>query len=181
MRKKAVFIDRDGTININVEYLDNPDNFKMYPGVAEGIKLLNKNGFLVIVVTNQSGIARGFFTEDVLKKIHKKMIDDFSKKGAKIDAIYYCPHHPDDNCDCRKPKIGLFKKAFEKFDIDASKSFMIGDRVLDVEAGFNMGLKTVIVPEKKKAVSKEMKKSDVTPDFYCNEFIEGVKWILDNT
>ena len=180
MKKKAVFVDRDGTINVNVEYLDNPEGFQMYPGVAEGIKQLKEKGFLIILVTNQSGVARGFFTLETLKKIHERMINEFKEKGTNIDEIYICPHHPDENCDCRKPNTALFEKAIADFDIDTSKSFVIGDRMMDVEAGHKMGLKTVIVPERIKMVDKEMKESKVTPDFYCKDFLTGVKWILNN-
>jgi len=179
MRNKAVFIDRDGTINVNVEYLDNPDGFQMYIGVAEGIKLLKDNGFKIIVITNQSGIARGYFSEKTLEKIHERMKKELLKKGATLDAIYYCPHHPDDNCDCRKPNTGLFKKAVKDFDIDTSRSFIIGDMTIDVEAGHRMGLKTILVPERKDVVKKEMKESKIKPDFVCDDFYTGARWIID--
>ena len=179
MGNKAVFIDRDGTINVNIEYLDDPNNFKMYPGVAKGIKLLKKNGFKIIVITNQSGIARGYFSKETLEKIHKKMENELSKKGAKVDAIYYCPHHPDDNCDCRKPETGLFKKAFKDFNIDSFKSYLIGDRMLDIEAGYKMGLKTVLVPEDKEKVEKEMRESNIKPNYICENFYSGVRYILN--
>jgi len=178
MGYKAVFIDRDGTINVNVEYLDDPNNFKMYPGVAKGIKLLKKNGFKIIVITNQSGIARGYFSKETLEKIHERMKSELLKKGATIDAIYYCPHHPDDNCDCRKPQTGLFKKAFKDLNIDSSKSFIIGDKMLDVEAGYKMGLKTILVPEDKEKVEKEMRTTNIKPDFVSKNFYSGVRWIL---
>ena len=180
MGNKTVFIDRDGTINVNVEYLDNPENFQMYPGVAEGIKLLRDNGYKIIVVTNQSGIARGFFSEETLEKIHERMRNELLKKDAVVDAIYYCPHHPDDKCSCRKPNTKLFEKAMNDFDIDIRNSYIIGDRMLDVEVGFKMGLKTVLVPEQKELVEKEMKESDIKPDFICDDFFTGVKWILNN-
>lgn len=179
MGNKAMFIDRDGTINVNVEYLDNPDDFKMYPGVAEGIKLLKDNGFKIIVVTNQSGIARGYFSEETLEKIHERMKNEFSKKGTSIDAIYYCPHHPDDGCNCRKPNSGLFEKAVKDLKIDVKRSFIIGDRMLDVEAGYKIGCKTVLVPENKEKVEKEIKESKIKPDYVCNDFYSGVKWILN--
>lgn len=178
MGNKAVFVDRDGTINVNVEYLNNPDDFQMYPGVAEGIKILRVNDFKIIVVTNQSGIARGYFTEEILDKIHQKMRKELIKKGADIDGIYYCPHHPDDNCECRKPNTGLLKKAVKDFDIDTGRSYMIGDRMLDVEAGYKMGLKTVLVPEKWEKVKEEMNMSTVKPDCICDSFYEGAKWII---
>jgi histidinol-phosphate phosphatase family protein len=175
---KAVFIDRDGTINVNVDYIDNPDDFQLYPTVAEGIKLLKDNGFKIIVITNQSGIARGFFTEETLKKIHERMKKELSEKHASIDGLYYCPHHPDENCDCRKPNTALFEKAIQEHTIDVSRSFVIGDRMIDVEAGHKIGCKTVLVPERKKMVEQERKESKFEPDYICNDFYSGVLWIL---
>ena len=107
------------------------------------------------------------------------MKKELSKKGAQIDAIYYCPHHPDENCDCRKPKTGLIEKAIDDFDIDTKRSFFIGDRMLEGEAGNNIGCKTVLIPKNKQKVEKERKESAVKPDHYCNDFYSGVKWILD--
>ena len=180
MGNKAAFIDRDGTINANIGYIDSPDSFKMYSGVAEGIKLLNEDGFKVIIITNQSGIARGFFSEETLDKIHNKMKKELSDKGAKIDAIYYCPHHPDEKCSCRKPNPGLIEKATNDLDIDTKKSFILGDRMLDVEAGHKKGCKTVLVPENKEKVNIEMEESKIEPDYVCDDFYTGVKWILKN-
>jgi len=180
MTKKAVFIDRDGTINANVGYIDSFDKFKIYPNVAKGIKLLSDDGFKIIVVTNQSGIAREYFSEETLEKIHQRMKNELSEKGATVDAIYYCPHHPDDSCNCRKPESGLLEKAVEDFDIEIESSYFIGDRMLDVEAGFKIGLKTVLVPEDKEKVEKEMKESKIRPDYVCDDFYSGVIWILEN-
>lgn len=179
MGYKTVFIDRDGTINVNVEYLDTPDNFQMYPGVAEGIKKLQDAGFKILVVTNQSGIARGFFTEETLNKIHERMKNELSEKNASIDGLYYCPHHPDDNCDCRKPKTAMFEKAIKDHDVDVSQSFIIGDRMMDVEAGKKIGCKTILVPERKKMVEIERKNSSVKPDYICDDFSSAVSWILN--
>jgi len=176
---KAVFIDRDGTINVNVGYIDNPDKFQMYPGIAKGIKLLQDNGFKIIVITNQSGISRGFFTEETLKKIHERMMKELSKKDASIDGLYFCPHHPKDNCNCRKPKTEMFEKAIKKHDVDVSKSFVIGDRMLDVEVGHRIGCKTVLIPERKEMVEKEREESLVEPDYICDDFYLGVLWILE--
>ncbi len=179
MGDRTVFIDRDGTINVNYGYINNPNDFKMYPSVAKGIKLLQENGFKIIVITNQSGIARGYFSEKTLGEIHEKMKKDLSKEDAMVDAIYYCPHHPDEKCNCRKPKPGLLEKAIKDFDIDIEKSFIIGDRMLDVEAGYKIGLKTVLVPEDKEKIKKEIEESDVEPDYACDNFHSGVKWILN--
>lgn len=180
MGNRAVFIDRDGTINVNFGYINNPDDFKMYPGVKDGIKLLKDNGFKIIIITNQSGIARGYFSEETLEKIHEKMKSELSKEGAMIDAIYFCPHHPDEKCNCRKPKPGMLEKAIKDFNIDIEKSFIIGDRMLDVEAGHKIGCKTVLVPERKDLVWQERKESIIEPDYVCDDFISGIKWILKN-
>jgi len=178
MGNKAVFIDRDGTINVNVEYLDNPENFQMYPGVGEGIKTLKDHGFQIIVITNQSGIARGYFNKETLDKIHERMKKELSEHETSVDAIYYCPHHPDEKCNCRKPNTGLFDQAVKDYNIDVTESFIIGDRMLDVEAGHKVGLKTLLVPEDKRKVEEEMKQSNVKPDFYCEDFTKCVKHII---
>ena len=177
MGNRAVFIDRDGTINANIGYINNLKDFKIYNGVAEGIKLLNQDGFKVIIITNQSGLARGFFTEEMLEKIHNKMKREISEKGATVDAIYYCPHHPDVKCSCRKPRTGLLEKAVKDFDVDIDESFIIGDRMLDIEAGQGIGCKTVLVPENKEKVAIEMQESNVKPDIICDDFYSGAEWI----
>jgi len=180
MGSRAVFIDRDGTINKNTGYIDSPDRFEIYPGVAEGIKKLKDNGFKIIIITNQSGIARGFFTVENLDEIHKKMNDILAKKDVKVDAIYFCPHHPDEKCDCRKPNTALFEKAIKEHNIDTYSSYMIGDRMLDVEAGSKIGVKTVLVPEKKDMVKKEIEESEINPDYISKDFMSGAEWIIEN-
>ena len=142
----AVFLDRDGTICKDVHYMRSPEQFELLPDAAEGIKLLNELGVKVIVATNQSGVARGYFTEADLQKIHERMIEELSKRGARIGAIYYCPHHPNDNCDCRKPKIGMLKQAARDFGLDLRKCFVIGDKRLDVETGQNGGCESILIP-----------------------------------
>jgi D-glycero-D-manno-heptose 1,7-bisphosphate phosphatase len=116
----------------------------LLPGAAEGIRLLNEHGYKVVVVTNQSGIARGYFTERMLAEIHDKMITQLAERGAHVDAIYYCPHHPDDNCDCRKPKPKMVFQAAVDLDIDLSRSYVIGDGEMDVELARQAGCKTGI-------------------------------------
>lgn len=182
MKNKAVFIDRDGTINIDVHYLDDPNKFEMYSGVAEGIKKLKENGFKIIITTNQSGIARGYFTEEQLSKIHERMKKEFQKFNVKLDGIYYCPHHPNDNCDCRKPKIGLFKKAIKEHNINIKKSYVIGDKILDIAAGKKIGAITILVPEphtKEEFLSRKNEWS-YSPDYIADNFITAVKWILEH-
>ena len=149
-KQKAVFLDRDGTINKYVGFLTKPEQFELIPGVAEAIRKINKSGYLVIVVTNQPVIARGDCTWEQLQTIHDKMETELGKEGAFVDAIYVCPHHPDKGfegerleykhvCDCRKPSSGLLLKSAEDFNIDLSQSIMIGDSERDVEAGIAAG------------------------------------------
>ncbi len=149
-KQKAVFLDRDGTINKYVGFLTKPEQFELIPGVAEAIKKINKSGYLAIVVTNQPVIARGDCTWEELQQIHDKMETELGKEGAFVDAIYICPHHKDKgfegerpeykyDCDCRKPKAGLFFQAAKDFNIDLSQSIMIGDSENDVIAGQNAG------------------------------------------
>lgn len=155
-KQKAIFLDRDGTINKYVGFLRNIDDFELLPGVAEAIKKINESGFLAIVVTNQPVIARGEVTWDELQEIHNKMETLLGQQGAYLDAIYFCPHHPDKgfdgeipelkiDCECRKPKPGLFFKAAEDFNIDLSNSWMVGDGKNDVLAGKNAGCRTVLI------------------------------------
>lgn len=150
-KQKAIFLDRDGTINKYVGFLTKPEQFELLPGVAEAIKMINKSGYLAIVVTNQPVIARGDCTWDELQHIHNKMETELGKDGAFLDAIYICPHHKDKgfegerpeykfDCECRKPKPGLLLQAAKVFNIDLSKSIMIGDSEIDIEAGKNAGI-----------------------------------------
>jgi len=180
MGNKAVFIDRDGTINIDGPYLDDPDKFKMYPNVGKGVKKLKDQGFKIIVITNQSGIARGYFTEEVLSKIHERMSMEFNEFGVELDGIYYCPHHPDNACGCRKPKTGLFENAIEKHDIDVDRSYMIGDKILDICAGQKIGVKTVLIPEahNRTKILSEKNEWECCPDYIADDFMEAAKWII---
>ncbi len=135
---KAVFLDRDGTINVEKQYLYKIEDFELLPGVIEGLKLLQEAGFLLIIITNQSGIARGYYTEEEFKELNDWMLGELLKRGINIAAVYYCPHLPDArinryriNCECRKPKLGLYQKAIEEFNIDIVHSWSIGDRKRD--------------------------------------------------
>ena len=155
-KQKAIFLDRDGTINKYVGFLRNIDDFELIDGVSEAIKKINASGYLAIVVTNQPVIARGEVTFQELEEIHNKMETLLGKDGTYLDAIYYCPHHPHRgyegerpelkiDCNCRKPKPGMLLKAAEDFNIDLSQSWMIGDGENDVKAGINAGCKTVLL------------------------------------
>ena len=155
-KQRAVFIDRDGTINKYIGFLRHIDEFELIEDIAEGIKKINESGYLAIVVTNQPVIARGEVTSKELEEIHNKMETELGLKGAYVDAIYYCPHHPDKgyegevkelkiNCECRKPRPGMLLKAAEDYNIDLSKSYMIGDGENDMKAGSSAGCKTILV------------------------------------
>lgn len=157
-KQKAVFLDRDGTINKYVGFLTKPEQFELIPGVPDAIKKINKSGYLAIVVTNQPVIARGDCTWEELEQIHDKMETELGKEGAFVDAIYICPHHKDKgfegerpeykyDCDCRKPKLGMLLQASQDFNIDLSQSYMIGDSERDVKAGTNSGCKESILIE----------------------------------
>jgi D-glycero-D-manno-heptose 1,7-bisphosphate phosphatase len=134
--RKAIFLDRDGVINFNRDdYVKSWAEFEFIPGVFDAIKQINASGRLAIIITNQSPIGRGMFPPETLEGIHFKMLEEMGKHNCRIDAIYYCPHHPDDGCNCRKPKPGNILRAAKDFNIDLSNSWMIGDSKSDLEAG----------------------------------------------
>jgi D-glycero-D-manno-heptose 1,7-bisphosphate phosphatase len=151
-KHRAVFMDRDGTINVEVQYLCNADEFQLIPGVAQALKRLKDAGFLLVVVTNQSGVGRGLYDEAALNAVHERMHQDLASFGASIDACYFCPHHPEhalghyrQECACRKPLPGMLHQAAEELDIDLASSFMIGDKLGDIEAGLNAGCTSLMV------------------------------------
>ena len=155
-KQKAIFLDRDGTINKYVGFLRDIDQFELLPGVAEAVKMINESGYLAIVITNQPVIARGEVTKDQLEEIHNKMETLLGAEGAYLDAIYYCPHHPHKGyegevpelkieCDCRKPKPGMLLKAAKDFNIDLSQSWMVGDGENDIKAGKAAGCRTALI------------------------------------
>jgi D-glycero-D-manno-heptose 1,7-bisphosphate phosphatase len=146
---KAAFLDRDGVINRKAptedEYITSWEEMQILPGVAEAIALLNGAGFLVIVVTNQRGVAKGLITEDRLDSLHQRMCNELAREGSIIDDVYYCPHELEPPCDCRKPQPGMLLRAALTYDIDVSASWMIGDSDKDVEAGRRAGCRTIRV------------------------------------
>jgi D-sedoheptulose 7-phosphate isomerase len=161
--RKAVFIDRDETLAKDVPYCSRPEDLQLFPGVGRSIKDLNEAGYLVILVTNLSGVARGLFTVEMLNRIHEKLRNDIAEEGGKLDAIYFCPHHPNEGCLCRKPQIGLVHQASQDFDIDIAGSFVIGDSELDVEMGKRAGCRTFRVSAEQdfnQAVKKILEESD---------------------
>lgn len=143
--RRAIFVDRDDTIAKDVPYCDSPDKFHLYEGVPEAIARLNAAGFKVIMITNQSGINRGYFTLETLEAIHSKIHDELGAVGAVMDDIFFCPHRPDENCSCRKPAVGMGLAAMAKHNIDPYRSYMIGDSEKDIEFGRRIGCRTVRV------------------------------------
>jgi D-glycero-D-manno-heptose 1,7-bisphosphate phosphatase len=149
MIKKAIFLDRDGVIVEDTGYISSPEELKLMPDVVPVLKKL-QHSFRLIVVTNQSGVARGYFTEENLFVINERVIQMLDDNGVGLDAIYYCPHHPQVGkdeyrieCECRKPKPGLLRLATEEFNIELDKSFLIGDKETDIQAGCAIGIKTI--------------------------------------
>ena len=148
---KAIFFDRDGTLNEEIGYLYEFEKFKWIDGAIDAIKFCNDHDYLVIVITNQSGVARGYYTESDIKKLHQQINEDLKKFEAHIDDFFYCPHHPDAavekyriDCECRKPKSKMLEDACKKYNIDKSKSLMIGDSLRDVECAENAGIKGIL-------------------------------------
>ncbi len=152
MTPRAVFIDRDGTLSEEVGYINHPSRFRLFPYAAAAIKQLNSHGWLAIVTTNQAGVARGYFAEEMIATVHESMTRELGQAGARLDAIYYCAHHPSVgeapyrlDCDCRKPRPGLISRAAGDFEIDLNQSWMVGDRYSDVEVARNACVKSAFV------------------------------------
>jgi D-glycero-D-manno-heptose 1,7-bisphosphate phosphatase len=187
MKRPAVFIDRDGTISEEVGYINHPSRFRVFPYTASAIKLLNDRGWLAIVVTNQAGVARGYFSESMIDVVHESLRHELRDKGAQVDGIYYCVHHPTvgeppyrQECDCRKPKPGLVTRAAKDLDIAIEQSWMIGDRYGDVELAHNAGLRSALVLSGYGRGEWENQSSlwQHQPDLVAENLLEAVKSIL---
>lgn len=188
-RKAAVFLDRDGTINEQMGYINHVTRFQMLPRAAEAIQLLNQKDVPVVVVSNQSGLARGYFPKEVLDQVHDKMNASLVEQGAHVDGIYYCPHHPEAKeaefrkaCQCRKPKTGLFEQAAADLGLDLQRSYVVGDRFSDLKAAANCGATGVLVLTgygrgDLEYVGPEL---DIKPDHVAEDLYDAVVWILDD-
>ena len=183
--ERAVFLDRDGTIIEEVGYLDRPERVELFPWTIDAIRVLNRAGLAVVLVSNQSGVARGFFTEAVVDAVHQRMADLLKEGGARIDAYYYCPHHPDGKvpryaqpCDCRKPGRGLVDRAVQELGIDPAKSFVVGDRWLDVALGRVVGAQSVLVRTGYGASEEDRRPADLAADAVVDNLIAATSWIL---
>jgi D-glycero-D-manno-heptose 1,7-bisphosphate phosphatase len=185
MKRPAVFIDRDGTISEEVGYVNHPSRFRVFPYSAEAIRILNNNGWLAIVITNQAGVARGYFSEELIASVHDRLKSEL--ENAQLDAIYYCAHHPSVgeppyrfDCDCRKPKPGLIERASKDFEIDLGASWMVGDRYSDVELARNAGLRSAYVLSGYGRGEWEYQRHlwKHQPDIVCENLLEAVKTIV---
>ena len=168
---KTVFLDRDDTICKDVPYCSHPNDLLLIKGSGKALSRLKKNGFLLVLITNQSGVSRGFFSESQLEEIHKKLQTDLLEYNAKLDDIFYCPCHPSDGCPDRKPGIGLFQKVEKKYNIDKKNSYMIGDKEKDIVAGKSYGVKTILVSNEEER-GKE--------DYFAENITKAVEWIVNN-
>ena len=178
----AVFLDRDETINEEVGYMDSLEKLKIIPEAFEAIRLINQNGMKAVVITNQSGVARGFFSEEFVQTVHARIQEQLKARKAFIDAFYHCPHHPTEGqgvylqtCNCRKPAPGLLFKAADEMEIDLGRSYMIGDMPKDIEAAKRAGVKGIIV---RTGYGQEHRAFDVEPDYIAGNILDAVRWIL---
>jgi D-glycero-D-manno-heptose 1,7-bisphosphate phosphatase len=183
--RRAVFLDRDGTIIEEVGYLDRVERVEFYPWTIDAIRAFNRAGLAVVMISNQSGIARGFFTEAVADEVHAHMAAMLAEGGARIDAYYYCPHHPDGKvagyaraCDCRKPGRGLVDRAVRELNVDPARSFVIGDRWVDVALARAIGAGGVLVRTGYGMSVEQQRPADLTADAVVDNLIAGVSWIL---
>lgn len=184
-KHKAVFLDRDGTIIKDLDYLDDPERIELLPGAAEALCSLKDAGFLLVVITNQSGIARGFFDESKYLAVDRRFREILARQGVTLDATYYCPHLPgaavaqyDRECDCRKPAPGLFEKAASELRIDFARSWALGDSLRDLEPAKNLGAKTILVLTGKGWQQSQDSRCEKVADFTVSDLAEAARLIL---
>ncbi len=177
-KNRAIIMDRDGTISEEVGYIDRVDKLRLIPKSGEAIKLINKMGFKAIVITNQSGVGRGYFSELLVNRVNERLKELLKRFGAYIDAIYYCPHHPEAGCRCRKPNTGLLERAVKDFDIDPRRSYIIGDKLTDLEFAERGNSLGIIV--KTGYGSREiMTGLNKKPAYIAEDLYDAVRWIMD--
>jgi D-glycero-D-manno-heptose 1,7-bisphosphate phosphatase len=187
VKRPAVFLDRDGTINEEMGYINHLSRFKIFETAFEAVRLLNQHNFYVFVVTNQSGPARGYTPVDFVHQVHSLMKNEFSKRGAIIDDIFVCLHRKDaiipelrQECNCRKPKTGLVEQAILRYEIDIKQSFMVGDRLVDIEVAKRMDMRSALVKTGYGLGEIEfcLQNSLVKPDFIAEDILDAANWIL---
>lgn len=180
----AVFLDRDGTVNVEKDFLSSPDQLQLIPRTADAIRALNALGTRVFIITNQSGVARGYFTESTVRQVHEALREMLQKQGAIVNDFFYCPHFPGSSdqrynkeCDCRKPKPGMLRQAELKYPIDLRRSFVIGDRCIDVATGKAVGAGTVMVSTGYGA--NEIQSCRNEPDYFAQDLHDGVRYVTN--
>jgi histidinol-phosphate phosphatase family protein len=177
---KAIFLDRDGVINKDPgfgDYIESWEEFEFMPGAIDAIKLLNKHGYEIFVISNQAGVAKGLFSEAALDEITKNMLKEIEAKAGKIRSVSYCIHPSDAGCDCRKPNTGLIRKATKGLDIEFKNTYFIGDSRLDVGVGKNIGARTILLLTGKEN-PRDIKNWEDKPDFIKKDLMEAVRWVL---
>ncbi|MFA4915390.1 MAG: HAD family hydrolase [Syntrophales bacterium] len=185
-KNAAVFLDRDGTIVEEVGYLDSLEKLIIFPNTAEAIRLIKKSGMMAVVITNQSGVARGYFKEDFVVTVHRHIGKVLEEKGAIIDGFYYCPHHPTEGrgryltcCTCRKPEPGMLIRASEEMNIDLSSSYVAGDTIKDIETAGKVGAKGVLVRTGYGADAENDHVShEIKPAYIAEDILDAVRWIV---
>ncbi|VAX15125.1 D-glycero-D-manno-heptose 1,7-bisphosphate phosphatase [hydrothermal vent metagenome] len=187
--RKAVFLDRDGCVNVEDHYIRDIKRFCLYPDTLESIKALNDAGFAIVVVTNQSGVARGYMTEELVNEVHELLLKMTREAGVIIDSIEYCPHHPEGvvekyamKCDCRKPAPGMALRAAKELGINTKRSYVVGDKISDMELGFAIGAKTVLVRTGfgEREAGKIERGEAAPPNHVAKGIGPAVAWILDD-
>lgn len=190
MKKQAVFLDRDGTINTDIGYLNHPDQLELIPNAALAIKLLNNAGFTTVVITNQAGIAKGLLHEALIPEIHKRLSALLNKENARIDRFYYCPHHPEAAveqyriaCQCRKPLPGLVLQAARELEIDVQHSYVVGDKSCDMELAHNVGAAAIMVLTGYgvRELTRHREANLKPPRYIASDLYDAVQFILNNS
>lgn len=185
--RPAVFIDRDGTLTEEVGYVNHPSRLRLLPRSAEAVRRLNEAGIAAVVATNQAGIARGYFSEEVMNAVHEQLVGQLKDAGAHLDGLYVCPHHPTEgvppfraDCDCRKPKPGLLLRAARDLDLDLGDSIMVGDKASDLLVAGPVGARAVLVLTGYGRGEWEYRRADfaVTPDHVAGDLLDAVDWVI---
>lgn len=177
---KVVFIDRDGVINVDLigDYIKTWEEFRFEEGALTALRKMNERGFKIVIISNQAGVGDGIFTEDALWDIHHRMVDELKKNGVTVSGTYYCLHGKDEGCKCRKPETGLFEKALKDFTIDRAKTFFIGDKASDIEAGKRFGLRTIFVRTGHGKTHERYLGGELVPDYVADN-IEKAEKLLE--
>ena len=181
MRNIVVFLDRDGTIIEDKDFIKSPDEIEFIPGSIEAIKIFKKMGYIIVVISNQSGIGRGILTEKMVKEVNDSFVQQLRERGTPVDALYFCPHHPADNCDCRKPETGMIRRAVTEHKLDLKEAVVIGDKLSDIELGRRIGATSILVLTGYGTKEREkLQYTTLKPDFVADDLLGAVNWLQDS-